>query len=568
MKAEKNGLVESASAPRLIRFDRFLLDLHRGALRSGGQDIELRRKPFEVLKFLVQNAGRLVSKDEIVSAVWPDVFVTDDSVTQCIKELRRALGDDGDRLIRTVPRRGYRLDAEARPEVPPPSPGYDQPSRVDTILSGSLPAIRPRLWWVGAICAFTLILLGLWRSGHIGPNVVHPAHSGLEKPALAVLPFTGASNEDEYLADGITDDVINALGRFSSLTVMSRNAVAIYKGKSATPQQVGRDLAVKYVLEGKVHRLGERLRVTAELSDADRGQVLWSDRFDDAQHDLFAVQDRITTEVAGSLAIKVTQIEQQRAQAKPTDSLEAYDYVLRARRALALGANRSSNAEARALLKKAIKLDPHYASAYTGLGETYRLAVSMGWAESPESALREADGLAHKALTDNDADVRAHVLLGQIHIYYGRYEQALAELDRAATINPNDVDAVAGRGTVLVWSGRTQEGIAALEVARRIDPDLNVFNRFALALGYYLGEKYDSAIELLAQNLSDTPAASYNTALLAASYAQRGRSDDAARTAEMVRRADPGFNPEAFGTQLRQPDDRKRLREGLRKAGF
>jgi adenylate cyclase len=192
----------------------------------------------------------------------------------------------------------------------------------------------------------------------------------------------------------------------------------------------------------------------------------------------------------------------------------------------------------------------------------------MGWARSPEATLKKAAALAHKALSLDDSDVRAHVLLGQIHIYFGRYEQALAELDRATTINPNDADAIAGRGTVLVWSGLTEEGIAALEMAQRIDPSLNSFNHFALALAYYLSGKYASAVELLARSLHDSPEGSHNGAVLAASYAQHGWSEEALRTAEIVRRSDPAFDAEAFTTQLQKSADRERVREGLRRAGF
>jgi adenylate cyclase len=571
---------EGSIAPAEICFDRYVLDLRRGALRSGGDDIELRPKTFEVLKLLVENAGRLVAKDEIVAAVWPDVYVTDDSLVQCIKELRRAFGADGDRLIRTVPRRGYRLEAQighrtmvgvsAAPVASMPQASDTDEHRTEAngdyvrrLLFG-----RPiSLWRLGtavAVCVAALIAIGIWRSGQSGSV---PAAARPGKPAIAVLPFASPLGNGDYFADGMMYDVINGLGRFSSLTVMSRNAVAAYKGQSVTPQQVGRELAVQYVLEGSVRRLGDQLRMTAELAETGHGQVLWSGRFDESMRDVFVLQDRITTEVVGGLAVKVTQVELQRANAKPTESLEAYDYVLRARQAASEG-KRSANVDARTLLKKAIELDPHYAAAYTGLGETYRVDVAMGWAQSPAAALKEADDMAYKALNLSDVDVRAHVLLGQIHIYYGRYAQALAELDGATAINPNDADAVAGRGTVLVWSGRTREGISALETAQRIDPALNNFNRFALAVAYYLNERYDAAVELLTRNLSEAPEASYNGAMLAASYAQLGRGVEAARAVTTLRRLDPAFDAGAFGTQLQNPSDRERVRDGLRKAGF
>jgi len=199
------------------------------------------------------------------------------------------------------------------------------------------------------------------------------------------------------------------------------------------------------------------------------------------------------------------------------------------------------------------------------LGEAYRVAVTMGWEQSPDAALKEADALAHKALSLSDEDVRAHSLLGLIQIYYGRYEQALAELDRATAINPNDADAVAGRGTVLCWSGRTEEGSRELEAARRIDPALH---RFVLGLAYYLTGKYDAAIEVLSRNLSERPDASHSGAVLAASYRQQGRGEEAARAVATVRRFDPAFEVGAFGAQLQKPADRERLREGLRKAGL
>jgi adenylate cyclase len=577
MNAENSPILDSSagavsdgsSQADSIRFDRYVLDLRRGTLRSGQFDIEIRPKTFKVLKFLAENAGRLVSKDEIAAAVWPDVTVTDDSLVQCIKELRRALGQDGARLVKTVPRRGYRLEAHTLRDGGAIEP--DLTEQLANPLERADDGPPPSSWtasapWrlVAGITSgiFALALITFWLVGHSNTG---GATRSLGRPAIAVLPF--ASFGGDYFADGMTEDIINALGRFSSLTVISRNAVAPYKGKAVTPAQIGSDLSVHYVLEGSVRRFGDQLRVTAELTETDRGQVLWSGRYDEPLSSVFAVQDRITAQVVGALAIKVTQVEQQRAFVKPAENLEAYDYVLRARQAFS-EAKRSTNVEARALLQRAIELDPSYAAAYTGLGESYRLSVTMGWTQSADWALKEATALAYKAVSLNDADVRAHVLLGQIHVYYGRYEQALTELDRAIAVNPNDADAIAGRGTVLVWSSRTKEGIAALEMAQRVDPRLNVFNRFALALAYYLTEKYDIAVELLSRNLTETPSAAYNAAVLAACYAQLGRREDAAAAVAVVQRLDPAFDAEAFGTQLQKVSDRKRLHEGLRKAGF
>ena len=243
-----------------------------------------------------------------------------------------------------------------------------------------------------------LVLLAAGRCGSVGSEwkslgtfpfaraISRKAAEAGTKPAIAILPFVNQSDDSarEYFADGLTQDIINALGRFPELTVMSWNAVFPYKGKDRKPRRDRPQLAVRYQVEGNVRQTGDRVRVNAQLVDAD-GQVLWSASFDEALADVFALQDKITTQIAGTLAIRVTQIEQRRVFAKPTESLEAYDYVLRARPALQRPA-RASIVEARALLRRAIQLDPNYAAAYAALAETYHIAISMGWAESPTAS--------------------------------------------------------------------------------------------------------------------------------------------------------------------------------------
>jgi tetratricopeptide (TPR) repeat protein len=308
------------------------------------------------------------------------------------------------------------------------------------------------------------------------------------------------------------------------------------------------------------------VRVAAQLVDT-AGRVLWSARFDESLADVFALQDRIASQIAGALAISVTESEQRRVFAKPSDNLEAYDYVLRTRPAVQRP-TRSNLAEARTLLRRAIELDPGYAAAYAALAETYVIGVAMGWAQSPTSFLDRAEEMAGMALSLNPTEVRARVVRGRVHIYRQRYEQAKAELDRAVAINPSDADGLAGRGNILVWLGETDAGIEALERAQRIDPELNPFDRNALGLAYYLKGHHEAAVEQAQINLGEPLGAHFSRALLAAAYAQQGRSDDAARAAAAVRRMDPMFDPQAFGNKLLIPSDLQRLRDGLRKAGL
>ena len=233
-----------------------------------------------------------------------------------------------------------------------------------------------------------------WRflgTPHVGEQFPKTAEFAA-KPAIAILPLANQSDGSarEYFADGLTQDIINALGRFPELTVMSWNAVFPYKRRPANPGEIARSLAVRYQVEGSVRQTGDRVRVNAQLVDA-HGQVLWSASYDEALADVFSLQDKITAQVAGTLAIRVTQIEQRRVLTKPTDSLEAYDYVLRARPALRRPA-RANIVEARMLLRRAIELDRNYAAAYAALAETYHLAMSMGWAEVAGSVAKSRGG--------------------------------------------------------------------------------------------------------------------------------------------------------------------------------
>lgn len=562
---------------RLLRFDRYVLDLDRGSLFLGGREITLRPKTFAVLQHLVGNSGRLVSKEELFAVVWPNLAVTDDTLVQSIGELRRALGNDGSRLIRTVPRRGYRLDADVFGGEPGSdearSPGIPSPMR--TWLATHF-ASRYRRYATLILIVLLAAGAALTGSGYEtglfnplrGGDRSTESNLGRSKPVIAVLPFLIQDDERarDYLADGLTQDIINALGRFSALTVMSWNAVLPYKGKSASPGEVGRALAVRYQVEGSIRHTGERLRIAVHLVDA-KGHVLWSSSFDDAPAEIFDLQDKITTHIAGALAIRITEVEQQRVPSRPTENLEAYDLVLRARPALNRP-ERATIAEARELLKRAIQLDPDYAAAHSALAETYYIAVSMGWAESPAAFLSRAGELAHKALGLSDTEVRARIILGRIHLFHQRYEQARTELDEALAINPSDADGIAARGNILMWLGQTDAAIEALELAQRIDPTPNAFDRNALSMAYYLKGRYEAAIRQAESNIHQTGVAHFSHVMLAASSAQLNRLEEAGRSVSVIRHTDPTFDAMRFGSKFLNAADLEHLRDGMRRAGL
>ena len=388
-------------------------------------------------------------------------------------------------------------------------------------------------------------------------------------PTIAVLPFDnqGGDPEQDYFSEGITEDIISALGRFSSLLVMSWDAVAPYKGETVTPEQLTQDLNVRYVVDGSVRRAGDQLRVTTRLTDAKRGVLLWSERYDRALDDVFAVQDDITRQVVSALAIRVTYLEQKRAFGKPTDNLNAYDYYLRARQHFRQFA-RSANLLAQEQLEKAIELDPDYADAYAALAWTQTKSAEMGWTEWPDRALERAHDLAQAAVRLDPSNQLAHILLAIVYTYHHNYDLALEELDRAIEANPNHAGNHAERGWVLLLGGRSRDAITTLEEALRFDPSPTPNTFSNLAMAYYLRGRYDDAVAILEGAVGRHPHHVPLHIALAASYAEAGRTDDAVRSAAEVRRLHPFFEADLYGEAFRDPAERDRIRASLRKAGL
>ena len=389
------------------------------------------------------------------------------------------------------------------------------------------------------------------------------------RPTIAVLPFDNQSRdpEQDYFSEGITEDIISALGRFSSLTVMSWNAVAPYKGQTVTPAQLSRNLGVRYVADGSVRRSADRIRVTVQLTDAMRGALLWSERYDRSVADIFALQDDITRQIVSALAIRVTYLEQERAFAKPTDNLSAYDYYLRARQHLRQF-TRPSNLLAQELLEKAIELDREYADAYAALAWTHSKSAEMGWTERPDRELARAHELAQAALRVDPANALGHILLAIVFSYHQDYDHALEELDRASAANPNQVGNNAERGWVQLVGGRTDAAIASLEDAVRFDPSPTPNTFSNLSMAYYLQHRDEDAIRTAERGVARYPNHVMFYIALAAAYADARQLDAAARAVAGLRRLHPFFKVETFGQFFRNQSDRERFAVALRKAGL
>jgi TolB-like protein/class 3 adenylate cyclase len=389
------------------------------------------------------------------------------------------------------------------------------------------------------------------------------------RPVVAVLPLAtqGGEGGQDYLSDGITEDIITALSRFANLSVIARNTMLQYRGRSIDSATLTRELGARYLVDGTVRRSGDRVRVTAQLTDAASGRVLWSDRYDMQLAEIFALQDQIVRSLVGSMAVRLTRIEQERALTRPTTNLEAYDLFLRARAQLA-SLTRAGNNRARELLERAIALDPNYAAAIAQLGWTYERAVINGWTAAPASALQTAYELGQRAAAADPALADAQALLGLLNIYMGQDERGIAALDRAVALNPNEAETLATRGMGLVWAGRLDAAIADLESALRFDPLLKLEGLTGLDFAYYLTGRYADSITLAERVLARSPDAANIYIILAATYAQMGRDGDARRAAGQVLRLRPFFRVEGYGSLLRDAAQRERLSDGLRRAGL
>jgi adenylate cyclase len=449
--------------------------------------------------------------------------------------------------------------------------------------AGELAPARPRPVKLGdrkglaAVLAMVLILAGAgawWALRVVSPPTTQTASTPQSSSAdtratVAVLPLVSLAEgaKDDYFADGLTEDIISALGRFSEFSVRSHNAVFSYKGKNPRPEEVGRDLDVRYVVEGSVRRSPERVRISVRLTAAAGNVLLWSENYDVAPSEIFSVQDDITRRIAGTLASRLTNLELAKANTKPPSSMEAYDLVLRGRDLLGR-VSRSANSQARALFERAMELDAGYAPAYIGLGRVELNGVIQGWTADPEAALQRAEALGQKAIARDSTSAGAHALLGSTYIRYGDYDRALDEMRRAVELNNSDPDAYAGLGTALLWSGDVDGSVKAFEAAGKLGLEFTRNDSFVLGIAYLLADRSADAVRTLERSLERNQADSYANAVLAAAYAEAGRQTDALRQAASVRKSNPRFDSADFGSLLRKPELRTKLAAALNKAGL
>ena len=500
------------------RFAGFVLDIRRGSLLTGaGEELSLRRQSFELLRLLVENAGRLLDRDTINRVIWPDVAVTDDSITQCVRDIRRAIGDDAQRILKTVPRRGYLLAADVVMACDPPA---------DPLSSGlALP----------------------------------------DKPSLVVLPFENMSSDPEqvYFIDGLVEDITTALSCIRSLFVIARNSAFTYRGRAVDVRQIGRELGIRYVLEGSVRRAGNRLRVTTQLIDAASGGHVWAGRYDRDVSDTFAMQDEIATSVAGVIEPALADAEQRRVLRKPPERLDAWEAYQRGLwHFYQYGSD--ENQTAQTFFHRAIALDPNFAPGHYG----YALALQWKIWHYSTRPFSEVQGIPREealiAVALDDKDAMGHAILAHIRMWGSDWDGAIAEARTAVALNPNGAFGISMLGCVLGFGGYHEEALDRLRQAMRASPHDPLTSLWLLWIGtiQFLARQFAAAVETLRQVVRLRPGYSSPQVLIAASLAHLGHLDEARDVLSRAPALDPRYRQAPW---MRSEDVALRF-EGIRLA--
>jgi TolB-like protein len=517
-------------------FEEYVFDTGRRELHRGADVVSVAPQVFDLLDYLIRNRERVVSKDDLIDAIWNGRSVSDAALTTRLNVARSAIGDSGEeqRLIKTLRRKGFRFLGAVREErVPASTATADAP-------------IEPR----------------------------KPALSLPDKPSIAVLPFQNlsADPEQEYFADGVVEDITMALSLFRWLFVIARNSSFTYKGRPVDIKQVGRELGVRYVLEGSVRKAGNRIRIAGQLIDAETGTHLWADRFDGALEDIFDLQDQVTSRVVGAIAPMLQREEIKRARRKPTENLDAYDYYLRGL-ASARRWTKDANSEALQLFCKAIQLDPGLACAHGMAAWCYIQRKARRWMIDHVQESAEATRLARKAVHLGAGDpvalcMGAYVLAFVAH----EFDDAMAFVDRGLAVNPNSAQAWNLSAWVRVWRGEPDLALDHAARATRLSPlDPSMYGiHGAVAYAHFLAGRYDMASSCAEKSMRDNPDFLLAICIFAASNALAGRLEPAQKGIARARERNPDLRTSNLGdlAPFRRAEDLALFAKGLREAGL
>jgi len=475
----------------IYEFGDHSLDVDRQELRRGEKLVAVEPSVLDLLLYLIRNRDRVITKDDLIAHVWNGRIVSDSTLSSRITAARQAIGDDGDnqRLIRTVARKGIRFVGEITERSSQQSPRSASPASGFAVVPPSLP----------------------------------------DKPSIAVLPFTNMSGdpEQEYFSDGISEDIISALSRLRWFFVIGRNSTFAYKGHATDVRQVGRDLGVRYVLEGSIRKSGQRVRITCQLLDAMTGNNIWSERYDRELTDVFMLQDEITSSVIAAIEPKLVASEATRSEKRSIDDLDAWDLVARAL-SYFWKLSETDNVTAIAMLRQAASRYPNYAPAQSMLAFALLVASYVGWTP-PGRDRAEAEQLALRAVELDESDPWAHLALGYLAFTKRQTVDAIRHCRTALELNPNFAPAYGTIGLALALSGQSDEAIKNIEQAIRMSPrdPFNSFRLIAIAAAHYLARRYPEAVTWARRAVEVRPRSAASYRILCACLAKGGQIEEA-----------------------------------------
>jgi TolB-like protein/Flp pilus assembly protein TadD len=515
----------------LYLFNDFALDTDRRELRRGPKLVSMAPQVFDLLEYLISNRERVVSKDDLLASIWDGRTVSDSALSTRINAARAAIDDTGEeqRLIRTLPRKGIRFIGTVREERKPgPSQG---------------PAERP-----------TLTLP--------------------DRPSIAVLPFANMSGdpEQDYFADGMAEEIITALSHCSGLFVIARNSSFTYKGKAVDVRQVGRELGVRYVLEGSVRRGGDRLRFTGQLIDAITGGHIWADRFEGNLGNVFDLQDRFTESIVAAIEPKLQLAEIARLRHKPVSNLDAYDLLLRAQQC-EYEFDMDSHAAALRYLEQALAIDPSYAPAMALAAFCHAERRIQAWMQDPDVEVEHALRLASRAVELGKDDANILWMAGYAIFRLQMDLPRARELVRhSLELNPNSAMASAIAGELEAALGHSGEALELVTRAMRLSPrdPRGWFITLKAAWVYFVDRQFDQAISAAKKVLNQNPHSAYAHRFLAASLAKQGRMSEAAEAIRDVLSIEPQLTLAKLRARLMAMEEKVWLdySTALRLAGF
>ena len=550
-------------------FEGFRLDATRRTLHRGGAAVDLRAKCFDLLTCLARHAGRVVTKNELIETVWPGVVVTDESLTRCVSDIRQALGDTAQHIVKTVPRQGYMLA----------SPVSFGEAAALSPAGATIPAPRPQVdrrrasLAAGALVVAAALALVAWRPWA-------PSAGSAPPLSIIVLPLANLSDDpgQQYFAEGLTEDLTTDLSRIPDSFVIARGTADTYRGRPVDVRQIGREVGVRYVLEGSAQRLDDVVRLNLRLVDAENGRELWAERMDGSRRDLVELQSAVTGTVARTLQIQMVEAESQRSRRLRPNNPDAQDLAWQAR-AAAERRTPESVATARELLLRAVKMDPTSAASWSALSYTYTTDLMSRWMNlrgaPQEEWLRRAGEAAEKAyaLDPNHADALG--AMGRVLQARGQPAQALAMFLRQVEVNPNDAPGWLGAGYAYATLGKPDESIAANERALRLSPrDARLFSfMVVIAAAHLLAGRDQEAVAWARRSIAARPYYSIPYAWLAAAAANTGDMATAREAIAEFKRLQPDyslakFRAEKHGDNPQFLAQRERFYQGLQLAGL